>query len=47
MAKGKSRRGREDKKPKQKQKQKKAEPVLAPSFSRGLTVDTKPKGKKA
>lgn len=42
MAKGKSRRGREDKKP----KQKKADPAPAPSFSKGLTIDTKPKGKK-
>ncbi|WP_268892968.1 hypothetical protein [Pseudooceanicola pacificus] len=43
MAKGKNRRGREEKKP----KQKKAEPIPAPSFSKGLTIETKPKGKKA
>lgn len=43
MAKGKNHRGREDKKP----KQKKAEPIPVPSFAKGLTIDTKPKGKKA
>lgn len=43
MAKGKSRRGREDKKP----KQKKIEPAPTPSFSKGLTIDSKPPGKKA
>lgn len=42
MAKGKSRRGRENKKP----KQKKAETVPAASFSTGLSIGTKPKAKK-
>ena len=43
MAKGKDRRGREEKKP----KQKKTELAPAPSFSKGLTVDSKPPGKKS
>ncbi|EAV41261.1 hypothetical protein [Roseibium aggregatum] len=43
MAKGKSRRGKEDRKP----KQKKTKPVPAPSFSKGLTIETVPKAKKA
>ncbi|WP_417627165.1 hypothetical protein [Pararhodobacter aggregans] len=43
MAKGKSRRGREDKKP----KQTKAAPAPVMSFSKGLTPDTATKLKKA
>ena len=43
MAKGKSRRGREDRKP----KQKKTKPVPLPSFSKGLSIETSPKAKKA
>lgn len=42
MAKGKDRRGREEKKP----KQKKSEPSPPPSFDKGLTIVTKPKAKK-
>lgn len=42
MAKGRSRRGKEDRKP----KQKKTKPAPSPSFGKVLSIETSPKAKK-